>query len=83
MYALSNAACTVAGGSVVVSAGFGASTGFSSIPFGKVGFGFAVLAGLTSAGFAVSEPFGNVGFGFAVSAGLTSAGFASAGFVLS
>jgi hypothetical protein len=79
MYAFSNAACTVVAGLDAVSAGFGASTGFSSIPFGNVGFGF-VVAGFTSAGFDASAvPFGNVGFGFVV-AGFTSAGFTSAGF---
>ena len=69
MYAFSNAACTVAGGCDVVSAGFGTSAGFSSNPLGSTPFGFVVAAGL-SAGFA--------GAGF-VSAGLTSAGFVSAG----
>ena len=80
MYAFSNAACTVAGGCAVVSAGFGASSGFASIPFGKVGFGFAVSAGFVSAGFGASSgfastPCGKVGFGFAVSAGFVSADF--------
>ena len=60
MYAFSSASCTVAGGCDLVSAGFGTSAGFASEPFGKVGFGFAVSDGLTSAGF--------------VSAGFTSAG---------
>jgi hypothetical protein len=65
MYAFSNAACTVAGGCDVVSAGFGASAGFASIPLGRTPLGLVVATGF-SAGF--------------VSAGFTSAGFASAGF---
>ena len=80
MYAFSNAACTVAGGCDVVSAGFGASCGLGasaglSNPFGSVPWGFVVAAGL-SAGF-VSAGFG-AGF---VSAGF-GAGFASSCFSL-
>ena len=76
MYAFSNASCTVVG-AVLVSAGFGASfgasCGFGVEPFGSVGFGLAVSAGFTSAGFGFGvEPFGSVGFGL-VSAGFTSA----------
>jgi hypothetical protein len=75
MYAFSNASCTVAGGCDVVSAGFGASAGLSSNPFGKVPLGFVVAAGLsagfTSAGLVSAD---------LTSAGLVSAGFTSAGF---
>ena len=82
MYAFSNASCTVAGGCDVVSAGFGASAGFASIPLGSVPFGLVVAAGL-SAGFAgagfVSVPLGSVPLGL-VSTGFTSTGLVSAGF---